>query len=285
MTKKAVLGISTTKLTQDEVNLFKEHQPFGIILFKRNCENEDQLKALTSSIKVIIPEVKIFIDQEGGRVARLRKPNFIEFPAANTLLTEEQVYDNYFKMGQYLRSFDIDVNCAPIGDLYYPFADKIIGDRSFGDNVEQVVKFASKAAQGLLDSGVMPIIKHIPGHGRALVDSHLELPIVDTDLATLEATDFAVFKALDSIPMAMTAHVIYTALDATLPVTISKKAINYIREEIGFKGMLIGDDINMKALQGDMTTLTQQVFEAGCDLVLHCSGDFKEMKEVLEAIG
>ena len=130
----------------------------------------------------------------------------------------------------------------------------------------------------------MPIIKHIPGHGRALVDSHLELPIIDTELSILEVTDFAIFKHLNYLPMAMTAHVIYTALDPELPATISKKAIHYIRKEIGFNGLIISDDINMKALKGDMTTLTDQVFAAGCDLVLHCSGDYAEMKEILEAI-
>ncbi len=284
MVKKAVLGISSTELTQDEISLFREHQPFGIILFQRNCANPEQLKALTFSIKEILPESKIFIDQEGGKVARLKKPNFIEFPAANSFLTKEEIYDNYFIMGKYLQSLGIDVNCAPVADLYYSFADKIIGDRSFGENIEQVIKFASVAAQGLIDSGITPIIKHIPGHGRAMADSHLELPIIETDLKTLEDTDFAVFKALHNMPMAMTAHIIYTALDADAPVTLSSKAINYIRQEMGFKGMLISDAIEMKALKGNFASLTQQALEAGCDLVLHCTGEINEMKEVLEAI-
>jgi beta-glucosidase-like glycosyl hydrolase len=284
MSKKAILGISGVSLTQDEIDLFQEHKPFGIILFKRNCENEDQLKALTVSIKEILPEAKIFIDQEGGRVARLKKPNFKEFPAANTFPTEEEVYNNYFIMGKYLQSLGIDANCAPVADLFYPFADKIIGDRSFGENVDHVVKFASAAARGLIDSGIIPVIKHIPGHGRALVDSHHSLPVVETDLKTLEATDFAVFEALNHFPMAMTAHVVYNALDSELPVTISKKAIHYIRQNIGFDGIIMGDDINMKALKGDLTTLSRQTLEAGCDLVLHCSGNIHEMKEVLEAI-
>ena len=284
MTKPAILGISSTILTLEEIELFKIHQPYGIILFKLNCENEIQLKALTTSIREIIPNCKILIDQEGGRVARLRKPNFIEFPAANTLSTANQAYENYFSMGKYLKSFGIDVNCAPIADLYYPYAHNIIGDRSFGSDVNMVVKLASAAAQGLIDSGVVPIIKHIPGHGRALVDSHLELPIVDTDLNTLEQTDFAVFKQLNNLPMAMTAHVIYNALDTELPVTTSKKSIEYIRKEIGFKGLLISDDINMKALQGSLAQLTIQVLEAGCDIVLHCSGDIGEIREVLETL-
>lgn len=282
--KRAVLGISSLELTKEEISLFKEHQPFGIILFKRNCKNEDQLKSLTASIKDILPESKIFIDQEGGRVARLKKPNFKEFPAADSLSSKEEVYDNYFIMGQYLHSLGIDINCAPVADIFYSFAHKVIGDRSFGENVDQVVKFANAATQGLIDSGIAPIIKHIPGHGRALVDSHLKLPIVDTDLKTLEATDFAVFKALNDLPMAMTAHVIYNALDPEAPVTTSKKSIDYIRKEIGFKGLLISDAIEMKALEGNFASLSKQVLTAGCDLVLHCTGEINEMKEVLEAI-
>lgn len=282
MFKKAVVGISGFELTAEESELFQKYQPFGVILFKRNCKNETQLKLLTSSIKQIIPTTLIFIDQEGGRVARLREPEFREFPAANSFKTEQEVYDNYFKMGQYLKSLGIDVNCAPVADLYYDFADKIIGDRSFGSDVERVVKFASSTAKGLMDSGIVPIMKHIPGHGRALVDSHLKLPVVDNDLAMLEASDFAVFKGLNNIAMAMTAHVIYTALDDQTPVTISAKAIDYIRNEIGFSGIIISDDINMKALQGSLASITNQVFAAGCDLVLHCSGSIEEMREVLE---
>jgi len=279
--KNIILGIKSTELTNDEIELFKQNNPYGIILFKRNCQNETQLKALTKAIKTILPNAKIFIDQEGGRVARLRQPDFQEFPAANKLQNEQEVYQNYFIMGEYLKSLGIDVNCAPVADLFYPFADKIIGDRSFGENVDQVVAFADAAARGLMDSGILPIIKHIPGHGRALVDSHLKLPIVDTELSILEATDFAVFRRLNYLPMAMTAHVVYTALDPELPITISTKAINYIRKEIGFKGTLISDDLNMKALHGTLGSLTLQALDAGCNLALHCSGEFTEMQEVL----
>jgi beta-glucosidase-like glycosyl hydrolase len=284
MTKNAIVGISSTSLSADEITLLKEHNPYGIILFKRNCENETQVKELNRSIKNILPHSKIFIDQEGGRVARLLQPNFIEFPAAQTFKNQEEIYNNYYKMGCYLSSLGIDVNCAPVADLYYPEADKIIGDRSFGDNVENVAKCAEETANGLIASGVAPVIKHIPGHGRALVDSHLHLPIIETDLKTLEATDFAVFRRLNHLPMAMTAHIIYKALDEELPVTISKKAINYIREVINFKGILISDDLNMKALNGDLADLTLQSLEAGCNLVLHCSGKLPEMEKILSAI-
>ncbi len=283
MIKAAILGISSTTLTKDEIELIKTHQPYGIILFKRNCVNETQVKELNFSIKNIAPNCKIFIDQEGGRVARLKKPDFIEFPPANQLTTPDQAYQNYFNMGLYLKSLGIDVNCAPMADLFFTFADNIVGDRSFGEDPNKVAELAAAAASGLIDSGITPIIKHIPGHGRALVDSHLELPIVETDLKTLEQTDFAVFKKLKDLPMAMTAHVIYNALDPDLAATVSPKAISYIRKEIGFTGILISDDINMKALQGSLKDLTNQAFEAGCDIILHCNGNIEEMREVLDA--
>lgn len=284
MLKKAILGISSFVLTTEEISLFREYKPYGIILFKRNCDTEQQLKELIHSIKQLSPESKILIDQEGGRVARLKKPNFIEFPAANTLNTQEKSYDNYFIMGGYLKSLGIDMNCAPVADLYYPYADNIIGDRSFGEDALTVAKLALSAAEGLNDSGILPVIKHIPGHGRALVDSHLDLPVIDTDLATLEETDFAVFKQLNHLPIAMTAHIIYKALDPELPITLSKTAIKYIRDKIGFKGLLITDDLNMKALKGNLVDLAKQSINAGCDFVCHCNGNINEMRALLSVL-
>jgi beta-glucosidase-like glycosyl hydrolase len=284
MVKKAVIGINSTTLLLEEIELLKTHKPYGVILFKRNCQDEYQLKNLTSSIKNIYPDIKIFIDQEGGSVARLRKPNFIEFPPAAILATKEQVYENYFNMGQYISSFAIDINCAPVADLYFANADIVIGNRSFGSDVKRVVSFAQSAAQGLLDSKVTPVIKHIPGHGRAMVDSHLALPTITTSLDVLEETDFKVFHQLNYLPMAMTAHITYNALDENFPVSTSKKAINYIRNNIGFKGVIISDDINMKALQGNIADIAIQVIDAGCDLVLHCNANIEEMKLILESI-
>ncbi len=281
MSKKAVIGIAGISLTSAEINIIIKHKPYGIILFKRNCENEQQLMNLTTAIKAMHPDCKIFIDQEGGRVARLRKPNFREFPAANSLCLEEQVYNNYYDMGNYLKSFNIDVNCAPVLDLHFDSADNIIGDRSFGKDPAKVAILAKAAAKGLINANITPIVKHIPGHGRALVDSHIALPIVKEPLSLLEETDFYVFKELNTLPMAMTAHIVYECLDAQLPATLSKKVISYIRKEIGFNGIIISDDINMKALKGSLSYLTTQIFEAGCDLVLHCSGNIKEMEEVL----
>lgn len=284
MSKKVILGIDSIFLSQSEKELFSQFPPYGVILFKRNCDNPSQLKDLISSIKEVIPECKILIDQEGGRVARLREPNFKEFPPANSLNTKELAYDNYFIMGKYLKNLGIDVNCAPVADLYYSYADKIIGDRSFGEDVDHVVDLVKASAQGLMDSGVIPIIKHIPGHGRALVDSHKELPIVKTDLETLEKSDFLVFKKLSGLPVAMTAHVIYEALDRNDPISISKPSIDYIRKNIGFSGLLISDDINMKALSGDLGELAKKILAAGCDIVLHCSGNLEEMKKILNSI-
>ena len=283
MTRKIIFGISEYSLTPEEIQLFTQHPPFGIILFKRNCLNPLQVKELNKSIKELIPEVKIFVDQEGGRVARLKAPEFIEFPAASSLKTSSAVYENYSKMGKYLYELGFDGNCAPVADLYYPYADKIIGDRSFGSDVDHVATLARSTANALLDVGVLPVIKHIPGHGRALVDSHLELPIVEAHLEELEKTDFAVFKQLNDLPLAMTAHVIYTALDSKLPVTLSKKAIDYIRNNIGFKGLIMSDDLNMKALKGNLKDLSNQAIEAGCDIILHCSGNIDEMKEILSS--
>jgi len=283
MKNKAIIGISSYELTTEEVLLFQKYQPYGVILFKRNCNNPTQLQALNRSIKTIIPDCKIFIDQEGGRVARLRNPQFKEFPAAASLKSIEEVYKNYKEMGEYLYFLGIDANCAPVADLYFDFASNIVGDRSFGSDVDRVTKFATAAAEGLLDGGIIPVIKHIPGHGRALVDSHLELPVVNTSLKDLEQTDFKVFKALKNFPLAMTAHIIYTALDSEYPVSTSKKSIDYIRNELSFDGLIMCDDINMKALKGDLSSITKKIFNSGCDIVLHCSGKLEEMKQVLSS--
>lgn len=282
--KQAIIGIEKDVLSENEMELINLYHPYGIILFKRNCINPNQVIELNKSIKKIFPEIKIFIDQEGGRVARLRKPQFEEFPAAATFRDSTEVYYNYKSMGEYLYNLGVDANCAPVGDLLYSDGDNIIGDRAFGSTPDQVIDFAGSAAEGLLDSGIMPVIKHIPGHGRAKVDSHIELPIVNAKLEDLEETDFKVFKKLNYLPLAMTAHIIYTAIDPDLPVSISKKSIRYIRERVGFKGAIMSDDINMKALDGEVDTLAKQVIDAGCDIVLHCNGIIEESRRVLKAI-
>lgn len=282
--KRAIIGIEGPVLSDREIQMLEQFKPYGIILFKRNCATREQLIFLNKQIKSISNESKIFIDQEGGRVARLKKPELNEFPSAASFRDSSEVFYNYKRMGEYLYDLGIDANCAPVADLFYPFADNIIGDRSFGSSADEVIEFASAAAEGLMESGIIPIIKHIPGHGRALVDSHMELPVVTTDLAELEETDFRVFKELNHLPLAMTAHIIFTNLDPEFPVSISKKSINYIREKIGFKGGIMSDDIGMKALSGSVEELTNQVLNAGCDIVLHCSGIYEESFKVLNSI-
>jgi len=188
-------------------------------------------------------------------------------------------------MADELRSLGISVNCYPLLDLYFSGADKVVGDRSYGENGDIVAKLGEAACEGLLSGGVLPVIKHIPGHGRATVDSHIDLPLVETSRDILSRTDFAPFKALNHMPLAMTAHVIYSAIDAVNPATLSEKVIRQvIREEIGFKGVLISDDVNMKALSGNPSANAKQALRAGCDLILHCNAPLTERRAVLEAL-
>ncbi|MDF2966015.1 MAG: sodB [Rickettsiaceae bacterium] len=195
------------------------------------------------------------------------------------------LYDNYFNITKDLLNIGINVNCVPVADLYYPDADIIIGDRSFGTDPAIVIEFCHVVMQAVKDAGGKYIIKHIPGHGRAKVDSHLELPTIDTELEELRATDYKVFKSLSErgADMAMTAHIVFTCLDPSVPITLSRKGINFIRQELGFNGILISDDINMKALNGDLAEIALNAIKAGCDLVLHCNGNLEEMIYIGEA--
>ncbi len=290
-----IFGISTTFLTEPEKEFFLKSCPLGIILFSRNIESREQLKDLTNSIKILLPWVKIFIDQEGGRVNRLKTITENDYKASehfsnlykkNEEEAKKAVRENYSKIMKELNSLGIDSPCAPVCDLYYENSHKVIGDRSFGDNVTQVVELTKEAIAGINSEGGIAFIKHIPGHGRANVDSHLSLPIIDASLKELEQTDFKVFKELrDQKAWAMTAHIIYKCLDSEKPATLSKKVIDYIKNDIGFKGKIVTDDICMKALheKGDVllesfTSITKNCFAAGCDIILHCSGNIDEME-------
>lgn len=287
-----IFGCSGHKLTVPEIEFFNQHKPYGYILFARNIDHPDQVRALVQQMKAISGDTcPILIDQEGGRVARLKPPHWPEFKSMQALLqeagqsAEQGVYDNALHLGQVLHDLGITVNCAPVCDLKLPGAHDIIGDRSFGDDPEKVACYAKQMCQGLRDAGIMPIIKHIPGHGRALVDSHENLPVVDASLDLLEQTDFKVFRLLkDEHCWAMTAHIVYQALDAHHPVTLSESVIYYIREHIGFSGVLISDDLSMKALKGNLDELARQALAAGCDLVLHCNGKMDEMELVVKGI-
>lgn len=290
--KAAIIGLAGTALSAIERDFFRQQNPLGFILFARNCQSREQIQALTTDLRASVgrSDAPILIDQEGGRVARLRPPLFPECPAAKKFAdmaetdikaAEQAVYSNALQIAKELKTLGISVNCAPVADLLYEGAHNIIGDRSFGTEPHQVATLARSMCEGLKAGGVMPIIKHIPGHGRAFVDSHESLPIVDASKDALYKTDFEVFRQLADMPWAMTAHIIYTAIDPSLPATLSPAVIALIRQELGFKGIIISDDLSMKALSGSFGERTEQSFAAGCDLVLHCNGLMNEMEAVL----
>lgn len=294
MVRPIISDVEGLEMSVDEKTLFKEHKPFGFILFKRNCDNQKQLKKLTDQMREIVEDdhVPILVDQEGGRVARLGPPAWKKYPAAQTY---SDIYDenpdlalravklHATLMADELLKSGINVDCYPVLDLLFDGADKVVGDRSFGRSPEKVINLAKAGAEAMIAAGVTPIIKHMPGHGRADVDSHMSLPIVDTPINLLRETDFAPFKALNDLPCGMTAHVIYSLVDELNCATISKKVISeIIRDEIGFKGVLFSDDITMKALNKSSAENAQDALNAGCDLALHCNGTLKDRREVLE---
>ena len=276
--KSFICGVSGKALTNEERAFLVAEQPYGVILFARNVESPAQVKALTDEIKAAIthPYLEILVDQEGGRVARLKPPHWRKYPTAQQLSQRldaaRAVYVNARLMAEELRAVGITMDCAPVADVLAPECHAIIGDRAFGDAPAQVITLARAQAEGLHDEGILPVLKHIPGHGRATMDSHETLPIVTATLAELEACDFAVFKALHDLPLAMTAHILYTALDDKDCATFSTKVMDYIRNEIGFNGLIMSDDLSMKALGGSFAERTMRALAAGCDLVLHGNG-------------
>ena len=262
-TSNIIFGLAETKLQSEEKEFFLKAKPLGFILFSRNVESREQLIALSNSLKGLFPERKtfIFVDQEGGRVARIKPPIAEKlYPAAKVFAdmylgdqvrAKSAAKENWLQIMADLNSLGIDSPCAPVCDIYYPEADPIIGDRSFGSTPEQVIDLCKEAIAGINEQGGIAFVKHVPGHGRAEVDSHLALPIINTDLKTLEETDFKVFKELSSEEVwGMSAHIVYNALDSKKPATLSDKVIDYIRNKIGFKGILVTDDICMYALHG-----------------------------------
>lgn len=291
MISSAILGCLSTSLTAEEKAFFRDIKPYGFILFARNIESPDQVRRLIDELYATSDRFRlpILIDQEGGRVARLKPPHWPCFPAALQLAslsgdTTRFVYMNARLIAEELRALGITVNCAPLADIPAPGAHDIIGDRAFGNTAELVIKHARAQANGLMDGGIVPVLKHIPGHGRANADSHLELPIVTASLAELRATDFVPFAALNDLPMGMTAHVRYDAIDDKNLATVSPAAITLIRDEIGFDGLLMSDDLSMKAMSGDFMQRTRNTLAAGCDVVLHCNGDMNEMQAIAKAL-
>jgi beta-N-acetylhexosaminidase len=288
-----ICGLAGPQLTQAERAFLFEARPLGIILFARNVETPDQLKTLVGEARAAAGSDSSFlvlIDQEGGRVQRLRPPHWRAFPPAASFAQtfpgdlERAAHYAYLVsrlLAEDLFAAGINVNCAPVLDLPVPGADRIIGDRAYGDKTEVAVLLAGAAAQGLIDGGVLPVVKHVPGHGRATADSHLALPVINEPLDLLIATDFAPFKALRRLPLAMTAHVVLTAIDTSTPVTVSPRAIaETIRGHIGYDGLLMTDDLSMKALSGTLAERTRAAFSAGCDVALHCNGNMAEMQAV-----
>ncbi|MDO8421090.1 MAG: beta-N-acetylhexosaminidase [Parvibaculum sp.] len=287
----AIYGCAGPQLTDSERAFFADADPWGFILFARNIENPAQVSALTAEMRGLTGrDVPILIDQEGGRVARLRPPHWRSYPAGRRY---GEVYARSTEDGleaarlgarliaAELRAVGVNVDCLPVLDLPVEGAHDVIGDRAYGTTPEVVIALARAAAEGLLEGAVLPVIKHIPGHGRAGVDSHLSLPRVGTDVKTLDRTDFAPFKAFADMPLAMTAHVVYEAIDAAAPATTSRAVIaDIIRGIIGFDGLLMSDDLSMQALSGTLAERTRASLKAGCDLVLHCNGKMDEMEAV-----
>jgi beta-N-acetylhexosaminidase len=291
----AIYGFEGLALTDAERGLFGEAEPAGFILFRRNCESQDQLLRLTDSLRALSgrDDVPILIDQEGGRVARMRPPEWPAFPAAEkfALLYQaapssaiEAVRANARALALMLRSCGINVNALPLLDVRQEGASDIIGDRALGSEPMQVAALGRAVLDGMGSAGVVGIVKHMPGHGRALVDSHKELPVVTASADELER-DLEPFERLAAAPMGMTAHVVYTAWDAERPASLSPVVIrDVIRERIGFDGWLMSDDLGMEALHGDFASRAAGVVAAGCDVALHCSGKLDEMVAVASAV-
>lgn len=294
--RAVILGCSELTLSKSEKEFFAQINPLGFILFARNCKTPDQISALIDDLRQSVGRVDapVLIDQEGGRVARLKPPHWREAPPGAIFgrlarqdidQAREAVFLNARLIGRELLALGITVDCAPVLDLPAPDGHEIIGDRALSDDPAIIGELGRAWCDGLLAEGVLPVIKHIPGHGRARADSHLELPVVESPHAVLAETDFVPFAALSDMPWAMTAHILYTDLDGEVPATHSRKIINaVIREEIGFSGVLVSDDIGMQALNGDLRDRAAAALEAGCDLALHCSGEMEEMTSFAASI-
>ena len=288
--KPVIYGVSGLELTDEEKSFFKENGCVGFILFARNIKDKVQLKKLVASLKELMEgDLLVLIDQEGGRVARMREPHWPKYPSGKYFadkylidkeLAGQEIYENFNKIAKDLVEMGINVDCAPLLDVSCDITHDVIGDRAYGDNVQQITDLARGVCDGLLANKVYPVIKHIPGHGRGACDSHLDLPRVSATLKELQDVDFAVFKNFTEQKFAMTAHILYEAIDLQNCATNSRKMIDLIRNEIGFKNILMTDDLSMKALKGSFTDRTKNAINAGCDLVLHCNGDMNEMQQI-----
>jgi beta-N-acetylhexosaminidase len=294
--KAFITGCAGTALTDTERRFFRNEDPWGLILFARNCVNKEQIRSLIEDFRACVgrADAAVLIDQEGGRVQRLRAPIWTDYPSAETIAGIHAHFPDAGRraawllgrlIGEDLAEIGISVDCVPVLDIRLPATHKVIGDRSFGTDPDIIEILAGAMTDGLSAAGVAPIMKHIPGHGRATADSHFDLPVVDCPREELAITDFEPFRRFSTepsaIPMAMTAHVVYSALDDTAPATLSPFVVNaIIRGEIGFDGLLMSDDLSMGALSGSLQERTKAAFTAGCDMALHCNGDLDEMAAV-----
>ena len=295
--RAAIVAPAGLELTVEERELYDELPPAGFILFRRNCAEPEQVRALTAALRRASgrPEAPILIDQEGGRVARLCPPCWPALPPPcragelaerDAASATEAAWLQARLIANELHSLGIDVDCYPLLDVPDAACHDVIGDRALACDPRGVAELGRAALRGLTDGGVLPVVKHIPGHGRARADSHVELPVVEASAEDLAAIDFGPFRALADAPFAMTAHVVYAALDPAQPATWSRRVIeDVIRRQIGFRGALISDDIGMGALSGSLAERSRRAVDAGCDLVLYCKGVFDEAAEVLEAAG
>ena len=290
-----ITGLSGLTLSADERAFLRSAEPWGLILFTRNISAPEQVAGLVQSFRDVLGwHAPVLIDQEGGRVQRLGPPHWPAYPPGaryGALYDREPAVGlSVARLGAQLIASDlyalgIDVDCLPLADVPVPGSDAIIGDRAYGTTPEKVAAIAGAVAEGLLKGGVLPVLKHIPGHGRAAADSHLKLPVVDTERATLELTDFAAFRPVANLPLGMTAHVVFSAIDPSAPATTSATMVGQvIRDSIGFEGLLMSDDISMGALSGSLAERSRAAISAGCDVVLHCNGKLAEMEEVALAV-
>ena len=286
-----ILDAEGLRLSLEEKRFFAKANPFGFILFARNIDTPDQVRALCGEMREAVGrEAPITIDQEGGRVQRLRAPLWrewlppLEHVAAAGDRAEEAMYLRYRIIADELRDVGIDSNCAPLVDVAGNATHPFLKNRCYGTDPAQVARIGRAVADGMLEGGVLPVLKHIPGHGRAQADSHLELPEVDAAREQLEAVDFLPFKALNGLPMGMTAHLVYSQIDPR-PATLSPVMMQMIREEIGFDGLVMTDDISMKALSGSLDEIAAGSIEAGCDVVLLCNATLDDRRAVAAASG
>jgi beta-N-acetylhexosaminidase len=295
--RAVIFNCAGPDLSADERDFFRDADPLGFILFSRNIDTPERTRRLVEALRSAVAraDAPVLIDQEGGRVARLKPPYWREAPAARVL---GELYErdpergleasrlNACLLAADLASVGADVDCAPVLDLALPETHGVIGDRAFASRPEAVAALGRAAAEGFLAQGVMPVIKHMPGHGRATVDSHKALPRVAATLEVLEQTDFLPFRLLADLPWGMTAHLVFDAVDPAAPVTVSARGVTeIIRGHIGFDGLLVTDDLSMQALGGSLGDRAARALAAGCDVALHCNGRMEEMLDIVDRTG